>query len=48
MMGVIEVLVDLGANCKATNNEGKTPYDIAKEEGQREVAKYLKKLTKSN
>ena len=44
-MGEIEVtkvLVDLGANVKATNNDRKTPYDIAVEQEKEEVAEYLK------
>ena len=50
-MGRIEVtkfLVDLGANQKATDNDGKTPYDHAVEEREEEVAKYLKELTQSD
>ena len=35
-------MVDLGANVIATDNDGKTPYDIAEEEGEEEVAEYLK------
>ena len=37
-----------GANVNATNNDGKTPFDIAKEEEEDEVAKYLKELTQSD
>ena len=37
-------MVDLGANVKATNNDGKTPYDLAEEEGEEEVAEYLKEI----
>ena len=44
-MGKIEVtkvLVDLGANVIATDNDGKTPYDLAVEYRKEEVAEYLK------
>ena len=37
-------MVDLGADVKATDNDGKTPYDIAEEEGEEEVAEYLKEI----
>ena len=50
-MGYIEVtkvLVDLGANFKATANHGKTPYDLAVIRRQEDVAKYLKGLTQSD
>ena len=50
-MGYIEVtkvLVDLGANSKATGNHGKTPYDLAVMRRQEDVAKYLKGLTQSD
>ena len=41
-------MVDLGANQKATGNDGKTPYDLAVEEEEDEVAEYLKELTQSD
>ena len=37
-------MVDLGANFKATDNDGKTPYDIAVQELREEVAEYLKEI----
>ena len=37
-----------GANVKAINNDGKTPYDLAVEEEEDEVAEYLKELTQSD
>ena len=37
-------MVDLGANLKATDNDGKTPYDLAVEKGRKEVAVYLKEI----
>ena len=43
-----KVLVDLGANVNATDNDGKTPYDVAEEEREKEVAEYLKGLTQSD
>ena len=45
---VTKVLVDLGANVNATDNDGKTPYDLAVEEEEDEVAEYLKELTQSD
>ena len=41
---VTKVLVDLGANVIATDNDGKTPYDIAPQEVRKEevAAEYLK------
>ena len=39
---VTKFLVDLGANVIATNNYGNTPYDMAVQEGEEEVAEYLK------
>ena len=48
---VTKVLVDLGANVNAADNDGKTPYDIAVENhfisGTDEVAECLKELTQS-
>ena len=44
-MGEIEVtkvLVDLGANVIATDNQGHTPYDLAVWMKNEEVAEYLK------
>ena len=41
-------LVEHGANVKATNKEGETPYDIASERGNEEVAEYLKEETQSD
>ena len=37
-----------GANVKATNNDGKTPYDRAVEGREWKVAEYLKGLTQSD
>ena len=42
---VTKVLVDLGANVNATDNDGKTPYGLAVEHRNKDVAKYLKELT---
>ena len=41
-------MVNLGANVKATNDDEKTPYDLAVQEGKEEVAEYLKELTQSD
>ena len=35
-------MVDLGADVKATDDDGNTPYDIAEDEREEEVAEYLK------
>ena len=37
-------MVDLGANVNATNNNGKTPYDIAVERRKEKLAEYLKEI----
>ena len=34
-------MVDFGANVNATDNDGKTPYNIAVEDREEEVAEYL-------
>ena len=39
---VTKVLVDLGANFIATANTGHTPYDLAVQGGEEEIAEYLK------
>ena len=41
-------LVEQGANVKATNKEGKNPFDIASERGHEDVAQYLKEMTQSD
>jgi ankyrin repeat protein len=38
---LIQVLIDAGADIKAKNNEGKTPADIAREQGNLLVAEFL-------
>ena len=44
---VTKVLVEHGANVKAKNNDGKNPYDTAREEREWKVAKYLPKRAHS-
>ena len=41
---VTKFLVEHGANVKATNNKGKTPYDNAVKRRHEEVAEYLKEI----
>ena len=45
---ITKLLVEHGANVKATNKEGKTPFDIASERGHEDVAQYLKEMTQSD
>ena len=45
---VTKFLVDFGANVNATDNDGKTPYDLAVQGREEEVAEYLKGLTQSD
>ena len=40
-INVSKFLIEQGANVKATDNEGKTPYDYALEEEHEDVAEYI-------
>ena len=45
---ITKFLVEHGANVKATNKKGQTPFDVASERGHEDVAQYLKVMTQSD